>query len=153
MSSRDSADLRISSNVSAILSASTFIRLSRPLFLSRVPAGWPAQSEHYIEDRLDLNSHLMKHPTATFFARVEGDSMVGAGIHDGDLLVVDKAEEAGDGHVVVARIDDEICIKRLRIIDGGVWLHSENPEYPPIEITSEMEFQVWGRVMYVIHKP
>ncbi|HZS04803.1 MAG TPA: translesion error-prone DNA polymerase V autoproteolytic subunit [Blastocatellia bacterium] len=152
MSSRDSAGLRISSNVSAILSASTFIRLSRPLFLSRVPAGWPSPSEHYAE-RLDLNSHLMKHPTATFFARVEGDSMIGAGIHDGDLLVVDKAEEAGDGHVVVARIDDEICIKRLRIIDGGVWLYSENPEYLPIEITAEMEFQVWGRVMYVIHKP
>lgn len=126
-------------------------RWSRPLILCRVPAGFPSPAEDYVEGRIDLNRDLIKHPLSTFYIRVSGDSMVGAGIMPGSLLVVDRAVEANDGHVVVARINDELCVKRLRICDDGrVWLLSENERYRPIEIREGMEFEVWGRVLYSI---
>jgi DNA polymerase V len=126
-------------------------RWSRPLILCRVPAGFPSPAEDYVEGRIDLNRDLIKHPLSTFYIRVSGDSMVGAGIMPGALLVVDRAVEAHDGHVVVARIDDELCVKRLSIGDDGrIWLLSENEHYQPIEIREGMEFEVWGRVLYSI---
>ena len=73
-----------------------------------------------------------------------------AGIHDGDLLVVDRAGAAVDGHIIVARLGDEMCVKRLRVIERKYWLYSENPNYPPIEITEEMDFETWGRVMHAL---
>jgi DNA polymerase V len=107
--------------------------------------------ENYSEGRIDLNRDLIKHPLSTFYIRVSGDSMVGAGIMPGALLVVDRGVGAHDGHVVVARINDELCVKRLSVSDGGcVWLLSENERYLPIEITEEMDFEVWGRVLYSI---
>jgi DNA polymerase V len=124
---------------------------SRPLILCRVPAGFPSPAEDYVEGRIDLNRDLIKHPLSTFYIRVSGDSMIGAGIRPGSLLVVDRAVEAHDGHVVVARIDDELCVKRLSTGDDGrVRLLSENERYPPIEITEGMDFEVWGRVVYSI---
>ena len=126
-------------------------RWSRPLIMCRVPAGFPSPAEDYVEGRIDLNRDLIKHPLSTFYIRVSGDSMVGAGIMPGALLVVDRAVEALDGHVVVARINDELCVKRLSICDDGrVWLLSENEQYRPIEIKEEMDFEVWGRVLYSI---
>ena len=126
-------------------------RWSRPLILCRVPAGFPSPAEDYVEGRIDLNRDLIKHPLSTFYIRVSGDSMVGAGIMPGALLVVDRAVEAHDGHVVVARINDELCVKRLSLSDAGrIWLLSENEHYPPIEITEDMDFEVWGRVVYSI---
>ena len=128
-------------------------RWSRPVILFRVPAGFPSPAEDYVEGRIDLNRDLIKHPLSTFYIRVSGDSMVGAGIFPGALLVVDRAVEAHDGHVVVARIGDELCVKRLSLSDEGrIRLLSENETYAPIEITEGMDFEVWGRVMYSIHR-
>lgn len=123
---------------------------ARPLFLASVSAGFPSPAEDYIEGRLDLNKHLIKHPVATFYVRVAGDSMIDAGIHPGSILVVDRAVEADDGDIVIARINDELCVKRLSIKEGKVWLLPENASYEPIEVTEEMEFEVWGRVMHSI---
>lgn len=126
-------------------------RWSRPLILCRVPAGFPSPAEDYVEGRIDLNCDLIRHPLSTFYIRVSGDSMVGAGILAGALLVVDRAVESHDGHIVVARINDELCVKRLSMNDEGrIWLLSENELYPPIEITEGMDFEVWGRVVYSI---
>jgi DNA polymerase V len=136
-------------NVESIYRADPRTKLSRPLVSMRVPAGFPSPAEGYVEGRLDLN-RLIKHPFATFFVRVTGDSMEGAGIFDGDLLVVDRAVAAVDGHIILARIGDEMCVKRLRVVDGKYWLYSENPKYPPIEITEEMDFETWGRVLHAL---
>lgn len=122
----------------------------RPLVGCRVSAGFPSPAEDYIEGALDLSRYLVKRPVSTFYIRVRGDSMVGANIHPGNLLVVDRAAETADGHVVVARVFDELCIKRLHIVEGRVWLLPENPEYDPIEITEDVDFEVWGRVMHCI---
>src|SRR5688500_19837463 len=94
---------------------------ARPLFLASVSAGFPSPAESYIEGRLDLNRHLIKHPVATFYVRVAGDSMQGAGIHPGSILVVDRAVEAEDGDIVIARINDELCVTRLRVRHGRIW--------------------------------
>jgi len=126
-------------------------RWARPLIMCRVPAGFPSPAEDYVEGRIDLNRDLIKHPLSTFYVRVSGDSMVGAGIMPGALLVVDRAVEALGGHIVVARIGDELCVKRLFMGDDGrICLLSENEQYAPIEITEEMDFEVWGRVIYSI---
>jgi DNA polymerase V len=126
-------------------------RWSRPLLLCHVPAGFPSPAEDYVEGRIDLNRDIIKHPLSTFYIRVAGDSMVGAGIMPGALLVVDRAVDVYDGHVVVARINDESCVKRYSTDDDGhIHLLSENERFPPIEITEEMDFEVWGRVMYSI---
>lgn len=123
---------------------------ARPLFSTAVQAGFPSPAEDYVEGRLDLNRHLIKHPVATFYVRVAGDSMIDAGIHPGAILIVDRAEEADDGDIVIARLNDELCVKRLRITNGFVSLHSENSRYTPIEVTEEMDFEIWGRVMHSI---
>jgi DNA polymerase V len=119
--------------------------------MCRVPAGFPSPAEDYVKGRIDLNRDLIKHPLSTFYVKVTGDSMVGAGIMPGAMLVVDRAVEALDGHIIIARIDDELCVKRLSMGDDGrIRLLSENEQYAPIEITEGMDFQVWGRVVYSI---
>jgi len=117
-----------------------------------VPAGSPVPLADYIEGRLDLNRHLIKHPTATFFVRVAGDSMLGAGIHPGDILVVDRALEAQDRQIVIAVVDGELTVKRLSRQPGGrMLLLPDNDAYQPLEIQSGMEFEVWGVVTAVVH--
>lgn len=139
------------SEIAFLRRASVARKLARPLFSTRVPAGFPTPAEHYVEGRIDFNQELIKHPLATFYVRVSGDSMTGAGIYPGTLLVVDRAEEAREGHVVIARINDELCVKRLSFGDDGrIWLLSENDFYQPIEIKHEHDFEVWGRVMHAI---
>jgi DNA polymerase V len=122
-----------------------------PLFASRVPAGFPSPADDYVDQRLDLNSHLIEHPAATFFTRVSGHSMRDAGIHDGDLLIVDRALEPQDGRVVIAAINGELTVKRLRIRKGRGWLVPENPDYAPIAITEGLDCVIWGVVTRVIH--
>ncbi|HEX8473334.1 MAG TPA: translesion error-prone DNA polymerase V autoproteolytic subunit [Pyrinomonadaceae bacterium] len=139
------------STVDAVYWPERSTKWARPLFLASVSAGFPSPAEDYIEGRLDLNKHLIKHPVATFYVRVAGDSMIDAGIHPGSILVVDRAVEADDGDIVIARINDELCVKRLSIKEGKVWLLPENAAYEPIEVTEEMDFEVWGRVMHSIH--
>lgn len=123
-----------------------------PLMGERVRAGFPSPAENYIEDQLDLNQYCVKNPPATFFVRVEGDSMTGTGIDRGDLLVVDRSLTAGSEDVIVAIVDGEFTLKRLVLRDGRVFLRPENPRHRTIEITEDMEFQVWGRVTKVVHE-
>lgn len=125
--------------------------LMRPLFATSVCAGFPSPAEDWIESRIDLNEHLVKHPIATFFTRVSGDSMIGEKIYPGDTLIIDRAAPTGDGSIVLALLNGLFCIRKLRIEGERIWLEAANDNYPPIEITEEMEFQVWGRVMHSIH--
>ena len=127
-------------------------KLELPLFSSRVPAGFPSPGDDYIDQTLDLNE-LVKHPSDTFLVKVEGDSMINAGIHDGDILVVDRALEADNNKVVVANLDGELTVKRLSIKDTTVLLMPDNPKYEPIEIRPLSDFRIMGVVTFVIHKP
>ena len=138
------------SNVEAVLRPDSSTRWARPLFMTSVSAGFPSPAESYIEGHLDLNRYLIKHPVATFYVRVSGDSMTGAGIQPGSILVVDRMIEADDGDIVIARINDELCVKRLRVRGGRIWLMPENDKYQPIEVIESMDFEVWGRVMHAI---
>ena len=117
-----------------------------------VSAGFPSPAADYQEDKLDLNKHLIKHPAATFFVRVAGDSMIGAGIHCGDLLVVDRSLEPKDKSVVIAVVDGELTVKRIRIRKKKITLEPENENYCAWEITEDTQFEVWGVVTSVIHK-
>ena len=123
-----------------------------PIFMIPVSAGFPSPAEDYIEEQLDLNKHLIKHPAATFFVKVKGDSMIDAGIHSGDILIVDRAVNPGNKKVVIAVINGELTLKRIRMTKGKLFLVPENDKYKPVEITEEMDFTVWGVVTNVIHK-
>lgn len=121
------------------------------LYMTPVAAGFPSPAEDYIEGKLDLNGHLIKHPSATFFVRVSGDSMTGAGIHSGDLLVVDRALEAVPGKIVIAVVNGELTVKRLCKNGKLLFLLPENDSFDPLEINEHTEFQIWGVVTSVIH--
>lgn len=136
-------------SVAAVFLPARATRLSRPLIMWRVSAGFPSPAEDYVEGRIDLNRDLVKHPLATFYIRVSGDSMTPT-IHPGALLVVDRMAETRDDDIVIARIGDQLCVKRLSIEGEHIWLLSENETYAPIRITEEMDFEVWGRVMHSI---
>ncbi len=120
------------------------------LFEAKVSAGFPSPAADYEEDKLDLNRYLIKNPAATFFVRVTGDSMMGAGIYSGDLLVVDRSLEPRDKSVVIAVIDGELTVKRIRI-GKKITLEPENENYSVRQITEDTDFQVWGVVTNVIH--
>jgi DNA polymerase V len=128
------------------------VRHHYSLFEAVVPAGFPSPAADYEEDKLDLNRHLIRNPAATFFVRVTGDSMVGAGIHHGDLLVVDRSLEPKDKNVVIAVVDGELTVKRIRIKSKRIALEPENLNYSAQEITGDCEFEVWGVVTNAIHK-
>ena len=122
-----------------------------PLFSHKVSAGFPSPADDYVEDVLDLNKLLIQNKAATFFLRVKGDSMVNAGIHDGDIIVVDRSLEAIDRSVVVAVVDNELTIKRLVWRNGVVELHAENPKYQPIRFKEGQELTIWGVVSSSVH--
>jgi DNA polymerase V len=123
----------------------------QPLFEAVVSAGFPSPAADYEEDKLDLNRYLIKNPAATFFVRVTGYSMMGAGIYSGDLLVVDRSLEPRDKSVVIAVIDGELTVKRIRIGKKKITLEPENENYSVQQITEDTDFQVWGVVTNVIH--
>lgn len=122
-----------------------------PLFIARVAAGFPSPADDYIDDLLDLNQLLIEHPAATFFVRVEGDSMINAGINSGDLLIVDRALTPKDNDVVVAILNGELTVKRIRKIENMLYLWPENKNFAPIKITPAMDFEIWGVAVHVIH--
>lgn len=126
----------------------SFPRLLRPvpLISAEVCAGFPSPADDHIEGEFDLQELLIKNPPATFLVRVAGESMKEAHICPGDLLVVDRSKEARDGSIVVACLDGEFTVKRLRKKGKRVWLQPENGEFPSIEINAERDFQVWGVV-------
>lgn len=123
-----------------------------PFVDGTISAGFPSPAEDHIEQSLDLNELLIDHPAATFFVRVEGQSMIDAGIHSGDILVVDKALAPQHNKVVVAVINGEFTVKRIHLRGDKILLVPENKAYQPIEIARDMDFQIWGVVTYVIHK-
>ncbi len=123
-----------------------------PLYTSTVRAGFPSPADDYIEKHLDLNSHLIKHPAASFFVTASGDSMLKAGIHSGDLLVVDRSINPVNDHIVIAALNGELTVKRLSRAHGRVRLMPENDEFEPIDISDEDELVIWGVVTYVIHQ-
>ena len=125
--------------------------LALPFFATAVQAGFPSPADDYLEGALDLNEHLIRRPAATFFLRVLGDSMTGAGIHSGDLLIVDRSVHPADGRIVIAVVDGELTVKRLSRRRGRVRLMPENPRYRPIEIRDGQDLQIWGVVLHVIH--
>lgn len=136
---------------------STDIRHSIDIpYVGGVKAGFPSPAQDYIEASIDLNKELIKHPSATFIARVTGDSLKDAGLNIGDLVIVDKSEDFIHGRMAVCFIDGEFTAKYLNLKDkekGVIWLHSANEKYEPIKVTSENDFIVWGMVIDIIKKP
>lgn len=117
-----------------------------------ISAGFPSPAEDFKEHRLSLDEELVKNKEATFYARVSGQSMIGAGLDDNDLLVIDRSLEPANNKIAVCFLDGEFTVKRLRVSNGEVWLQPENPEYPIINITEENNFLIWGIVTNVIKK-
>ena len=117
-----------------------------------ISAGFPSPAEDFKEDRLSLDEELIKNKEATFFARVSGQSMIGAGLNDNDLLVIDRSLEPANSKIAVCFLDGEFTVKRLRVTKDEIWLQPENPEYPIIKITEDNNFVIWGIVTNVIKK-
>ena len=126
----------------------TRTRLEIPLYLAKVQAGFPSPADDYMDKRLDLNEHLIKHEAATFYCRVSGHSMEGAGIFDGDLLIVDRAVKPKNGSIVVASVDGELTCKILDTVHRR--LLSSNDSFPPIHIGENSEMCIEGVVIHSI---
>ena len=122
-----------------------------PLFQDKVAAGSPIPAEDVVEDKIDLSTYLVQHPESTFLVRAQGQSMIGAGIFQDDLLIVDNKITPQSGHIIIALIDTEVTVKRLQIKDKKITLLPENPDYQPIIITSAITFSISGVVKHVIH--
>lgn len=123
-----------------------------PLFGHTVRAGFPSPADDYVADTLDLNDHLMPRKEASFLLRAKGESMVGVGIHDGDILVIDRSVTPINGCVVIATVDSQFTVKTLEKKRGKIRLLPANPDFQPIEFKDEQELQIWGVVTNVIHK-
>ncbi|MGV8935150.1 MAG: LexA family protein [Gallionellaceae bacterium] len=123
-----------------------------PLHSHSISAGFPSPADDYIEDHLDLNQLLINNKSATFFLRVKGDSMINAGIHHGDIIVVDRSLQPAQRAIVVAVVDGELTVKRLLNGKGGAELHAENPNYAPICLQDGQELTIWGVVTSSVHQ-
>ena len=117
-----------------------------------IHAGFPSPATDYMTQAIDLNRELVKHPAATFYGRVVGDSMIDAGVDEGDILVIDRALEAKDGDMAVCFVDGEFTLKYLDFTEDGLTLVPANPRYPKIQITEGVDFKMWGVVTYIIKK-
>lgn len=126
--------------------------LNLPIFAESVSAGFPSPADDFIDTKLDLNEHLVKHPAATFFVRVSGNSMKEAGIFSEDILIVDRSLDPHNNSIVVVILNGELLIKRLKIDKKRIFLVSGNSAYKAIEVTEDEDFRIWGVVTSVIHK-
>ncbi len=133
------------------LLADTVEALNLP-FVGNISAGFPSPAEEYLEQVLDFNKDFIKNPTSTFYGRVKGNSMIGANIHNGDILVIDKSLRPYNGCIAVCFLNNEFTVKTLKVESNEVWLMPHNKEFRPIKVTAENEFIVWGIVTYIIHK-
>ena len=144
--------MKTDSSIAAIYGLDQKTKVVRPLFSCGVSAGFPSPADDYIDRKLDLNELLIANPAATFFVRAAGDSMTGAGINNGDILIVDRSLEASNGKIVIAILNGELTVKRLLQTTTSCKLVAENPNYPAFEINEESDFQIWGVVTSVIHQ-
>ena len=117
-----------------------------------IRAGFPSPAQDYMEQAIDLNKEIVKHPASTFYGRIVGDSMRGDGIEEGDILVIDKSLELVDDDLAVCFIDGEFTVKSVQIETNTAWIVQSNSEYPPIKVTKDNNFIVWGVVTYTIKK-
>ena len=134
-----------------IYASDTSTTLNIPYFENGVSAGFPSPAEDHMHSKIDLNNLLIENPSATYYVRVNGDSMSGAGILSGDLLIVDRSIEVSNNCIVVAHLDGEFTVKRIKKIKKKIFLQAENNNYKPIEITKEMDFELFGVVAHAIH--
>ncbi len=133
-----------------IYSALSESKLELPVISAGISAGFPSPAMDFIDLTIDMNKHLIKHPSATFYGRVKGVSMKDAGIHDGDLLVIDKSIRPSNDKIAVCYIDGDFTVKRIKIENDCIWLIPENETYLPIKVTSDNDFIIWGIVTHVI---
>lgn len=115
-----------------------------------IQAGFPSPAQDYISESIDLNREIVRHPSATFYGRVSGESMIDEGICEGDILVIDRSLEPTDGDLAVCCLDGEFTLKRIRLESGRIWLVPSNEMYDPILVTPEHQFEVWGVVTHTI---
>jgi len=123
-----------------------------PLYSDSVPAGFPSPADDYLDMDLNLHDYLVKHPSATFCVKAIGDSMIDAGIKSSDVMVVDRALTPKNNDIILAIINGEFTVKRIKKNDNELYLMPANENYHPMKITKDMDFQVWGVVTFIIHK-
>ena len=127
--------------------------VSRPigLHLTSIEAGFPSPADDHLDITLDLNEYLIKHPSATFYIYVKGDSMINDGIYNGDIMIVDKSLTPQTKDIVIAVIDGDFTVKRMYKKNNKIYLSPSNKNYKSVCITNDMDFQVWGVVTHTIH--
>tara|TARA_B100000963_G_scaffold345542_1_gene349736 strand:+ start:37 stop:477 length:441 start_codon:yes stop_codon:yes gene_type:complete len=125
---------------------------SIPLTSNNISAGFPSPADDFKEIRISLDREIVKNEEATFYARVDGESMLGAGLNDGDLIVIDRSAEPKDGSIAVCFLDGEFTVKRLKLKNKEIYLMPENSKYSPIKIGEGNELSIWGVVTYVVKK-
>lgn len=133
-----------------IYSSETAIELELPFIEQGISAGFPSPADDFLDLSIDLNKEYVKNPDATFYGRVKGDSMIGAGLNNGDLLIIDKSLEPQNGKIAVCYIDGNFTVKRIKIEKECVYLMAENEKYLPIKVTQDNDFIIWGVVTTVI---
>ena len=133
-----------------IFSPSFETELQLPLVQGGIVAGFPSPADDFLDSSIDMNKFLVKNREATFYGRVKGNSMINAGIADGDLLVIDKSIEPANGKIAVCFINGEFTVKRIKIEGSQCWLMPENDQFQPIEVFPDNQFIIWGIVIHVI---
>jgi DNA polymerase V len=133
-----------------IYTADTTTSIQLPFVESGISAGFPSPADDFLDASIDLNKEFVKNPSTTFYGRVKGDSMINAGLNNGDLLIIDKSLEPIDNKIAVCFIDGEFTVKRIKIEKDIIWLIAENEKYQPIKVTADNDFIIWGIVTTVI---
>lgn len=128
----------------------TLSDLSLPLSQTSISAGFPSPADNFTDSAIDLNKEFIQNPNSTFYARVSGDSMINAGLENGDLLIIDKSLEARDNKIAVCFIDGDFTVKRIRMEKDAIYLVPENDNYQTIKVTQENDFLIWGIVTTII---
>ena len=127
-------------------------QINTPVFLDKISAGFPSPATDYMENKLDLNEYLIKHPAATFIVKTSGSSMINADIYSGDLLIVDRSLTPKNNNIVIASIFGDLTVKKIKKKEKSLFLVSDNQDYPGIQVKEEMECFIWGVVTYIIHE-
>ena len=135
-----------------IFNADTSTYMPMPYAGQGIQAGFPSPAQDYISETIDLNRELIRHPSATFYGRVSGDSMIEEGIEEGDIIVIDRAIEPRDGDLAVCCVDGDFTLKHIKIEGDHAWLIPANESFDPILVTGENKFSIWGVVTYTIKK-